>query len=163
MKTKRVFLIIAGIVNTAVGGIITFFGLLMVLFKRVLRTMLEESYEIVQNYINAMVAEDESYAYLQDYSKTEAINYVMGVINIVCLIFILFGIINLVFGIFNLLLSKRDSVVLKSKKYMGVLLIVFSWLLMPLNAFNILTTIAICIKLKEDKNTPTKLYSVLDS
>ena len=163
MKTKRILFLIAGIFNTIVGGGITFLGLLMLLLKRVFRTMLEESYEIVQNYINAMVAEDESYAYLTEYSKPEAIDYVMGIVNIFCIVVVLFGIINLACGILNLLLGKRDCTILNTKKYLGVLLVVFSWLLMPLNAFNILTTIAICIKKKDNKNIPSKLYSVSDS
>ncbi|MGN0961853.1 MAG: hypothetical protein ACI4PF_06635 [Christensenellales bacterium] len=157
MKTKKILFLIAGIFNTLLGGMGAFIGVIGLLFNKMLRGMFEASYELVESYIKVIAEQDESYNYLLTASKSEAIDFVMKMVLIVCAVFLIIGLIYIMFGVFNLILSKRNNTALSHKKYLGTLLVVFSWLLMFLNIANILTTIAVYLK---PKNTGTqKLYT----
>ena len=163
MKTKRVLFLISGVFNTILGGISAFIGLLILMCNSVLKETFNTSYNMVESYIKALAEQDASYEYLLDVSKSEAIDFMMTLLIGVSIIFVLVGAVYITFGVLNLLLSKRDSTILKRKKHLGTVLVVFSWLIMWFNVFNILTTVAVYLKSKEDKNIPTKLYSVSDN
>ena len=137
MKAKKILFLLAGIINTLIGGFCAFIGVIAVLFKGLMREMLETSYDIVQNYIKALAEQDASYEYLLNSSKSENIDFVMKTIMTVGVVFLIIGLVYITFGVLNLLLSKQHNNILNIKKYLGVLLIVFSWILMLFNVANI--------------------------
>lgn len=160
MKAKKILFLIAGIINSVLGGLGVFIGGLGLLLSGAFESMLEQSYELVESYLEALASSEEEFACLAELSKAEAIEYVSKIVTIVCLVLLLLGLLYVTFGVLNLLLCKRDNNILTRKKYLGVLLVVFSWLLMWFNVANILTTVAVCLRPKNDPKTPTKLYSV---
>lgn len=161
MKTNKILFLIAGILNSIIGGIATLLVLLIFMLSNFIREMFSTSYEIVEKYIEAIVAEDPSQKHLLSLSETEAIDYVLDSVYMLFGVILAIGLIVLVFGIINLLLSRRHNNIIVRKKYLGTVLVVLSWLLMPINIINILTTIAVYLKSK-DNNSHLSLYSAKD-
>lgn len=161
MKAKKILFLIAGVFNCILGGLGVLIGGFGFLFSGIIRNTFESSTELIEEYINSLVKADESLSYLKDYSTAEAIDYVIKLVLIVCAVLLVLGLIYVAFGVFNLIFSKNYAIIMSRKKYLGVLLVVFSWLLLWFNIANILTTVAICLKYKN--NTNTKLYSARDN
>lgn len=162
MKAKKYLFLIAGILNTVLGGLGVVFGLLMGLFNSLIRQMFDSAYELVERFIQDLASVDADYEYLLTADKAETLDFVMKSVTIITIVFIVLGLLYVLFGVFNILLSKRFEYVLKSKKYLGILLVVASWLLLWFNIMNILTTIAVFLKPKTQEKG-YKLYSAQDS
>lgn len=160
MKKNRILSLIAGLFNIILGSLGTIFGFFMVLLGKLIRQMFESSYEIVEEYINTLVASDPSYEYLLDMNKDESIDFMMKSVKIIAVVFIVLGLLYLLFGILNVLVSKRfarNSDISRGKK---IWLTIGSWLLLWFNVANILTTLALFLKPKN--MTEYKLYSNKD-
>ena len=158
MKAKKILFLLAGIANCVMGGFGVLLGGLVLILNRVLRLSFEASFDFVENYIKELVSQDSEYEYLLDVSKEEAIDFVIKSCNMLAVAMFLLGAVVVVFGIINLLLSSQKHYAkFKQKKIWKVLLITSSWVIMCINVVNILTTIACCLKDKDD--TPP-LYSI---
>ena len=157
MKTRKILYIIAGVFNCIVGAVSVVFSLLVLLLSRLVKKMFESSEGLVDNFINEM-AEIEEYAHLKDLSSAEAVDYVMKIVYVLCIVFLIIGAIWITFGVLNLLLNSRHERVFSSKRALKHWFVAGSWLLLGLNVANILTTVAVY---KKDKNVITehKLYT----
>lgn len=159
MKAKKILFLVAGIFNAIIGGIGVFMGLLMLVFNGLINKMFDSTYEIVEQFVESLAKGDAEYEYLLSNSKSENIDFVMKAVTIVSVLFLIIGLIYIAFGVFNIIFAKNHIIITKNKKYLGTLLVVFSWLLMWFNLANILTTIAVYLKSK-DKTEKYNLYSV---
>jgi len=153
VKTRKILYILAGVFNCCVGGLAILFSLFVFLLKGVVRTMFETSTDLLNELVVALVDADEKYAYLQSASTSEVVDFVMNIINMMCLVFILIGAIWVMFGVFNIMLNSRHDTLFGSKPKLRGWFVAGCWVFMGLNVANIITTIAVFMK---DKNKETK-------
>lgn len=158
MKTNRILLLIAGVFNVIIGGLGGVLGLSMLLLNKLIRQMFEASFEMVEQFIDTLIASDPSYEYLRDLDNAESLDFMMKSVKIIAVVFLLLGLLYVLFGIINLVVSKKFASGLGIAKGKKVTLTIFSWLLLWFNMANILTTIALFLKPKKQKAEYT-LYS----
>lgn len=149
MKTNRILLLIAGVFNIIIGGLGCLLGLSMLLLNKFIRQMFEASFEIVEQFIDTLIASDSSYEYLRDLDNAESLDFVMKSVKIIAVVFLLLGLLYVLFGIINLVVSKKFASGVGIAKGKKVALTIFSWLLLWFNIANILTTIALFLRPKQ--------------
>jgi NADH:ubiquinone oxidoreductase subunit 6 (subunit J) len=96
---------------------------------------------------------------LLEASNEEVLSVIMKFVYIVSVIVLILAVIWITFGVLNILLSKKHEIVFETKRYLKVLFLVASWLLLWFNIANVLTTIAVCMKNKGDKKEKVQLYT----
>lgn len=148
MKAKKILFLIAGILKIVVSSVILLFSILFLCLGQIFRTVLKTSYSLVEQVVKELVATDAQYAYLESYTQDEAIEFVMKYVNIIAIMAILVGLVWLALGIINVLLYKRPQ---RLTKKLGIVFVIFTWLLTFINISNILTTIAVFLREKRQK------------
>ena len=162
MKLRNFLYISSGLITSICGAVISFFSIIPLLLGGLVKTLFESSYELVEGFVTEMAKADSKYEYLLDYSKAEAIDYVVKVVRIVCLVFLIIGILNLVFGIINIRLRNSHDRVFAGKTWKKVVFVVFAWLINGLNLISsVATTVAVFLKVSNTQEN--KLYSVNDN
>lgn len=154
MKARKILYFFAGLINVILGGCGTLLGLLVFLFGGTLRATFNSTKEIVVEFVEELAGADSKYDYLRDYSHEEVVDFIMRLAKITGIVLILLGLIFIMFGVFNFLLKKRHDSVLGGRKYLKIIFVVSSWILLILNVANILTTVAVFLKDKKQE----KLY-----
>ena len=162
MKTRKFLYLSSGIINFLCGGFVALLGVLMLVLSSIIKQMFTESYELVDGFITELVATDASYSYLLDYSKEQAVDYVVRIVLIVCAVFIVWGALNILFGIFNIRLRNNHDVKFEGRPGKKILYVVLTWLVTGINLItSIATTVAVFLKVRGNK-TETKLYTASD-
>lgn len=149
MKAKKILFLFAGLLKVLVSALFILIGLLILLLGSLVKSMFKQSYELVESFLNELVTADASYSYVLEYTQDQAVDFVMGFVNIFTLVMLIWGFIWLTFAIINFVLSKRGESPSKGK---SIALTIFTWLLTFINISNILTTIALFLKEKRPKN-----------
>lgn len=159
MSARKILFLIAGLIDTIAGALIGLLSLIVLVAKNLIKQMFETSFDLVKEFIESMASADPKYEYLRSLSNTEAVNYIMDIVTGLALFAFVAALLFILFGVLNLVLVKKCDILISTKKSAGVLLIVFSWLLLTLNIANIFSTIAVVLCFK-NKNTSPPLYSV---
>lgn len=157
MKTRRILYLVAGIFNCIIGGIAMLFGALFLLLSKTIKTMFSQSTEMLQEFAEELAEADSNYEYLLEASQEEILDFVLSVVNKFKLIVIIFAVIFIAFGVFNILLRRMHDRVFTGRKWLKIVFVAASWLILIFNIFNICTTIAVFMKHK-DFETKEGLY-----
>lgn len=158
MKVKKALFLIAGILRVVASGIAILFSFIAFLTKGLLRSILDSSFEMIEGIIKE-AGNSEDAVELLNYSKTELLDYLMNIITIFFVIVLIIAIVWLIYGIINIRLGSNNRFRNLTKKQ-GILLCVLGWIFAFELFTNIMITIAVCIKNK-DNNEP--LYTQANS
>lgn len=158
MKARKVLYICSGVFNCVIGGLGCLLGLLFFVLTKVIKNMFSESTELIDEFVKELAATSSEYEYLLDASKEDIVSFIMKIVFIISAVLIVLGLIWITFGVFNCLLSTRHGLVFGKRPVLKALFIVASWLLLTFNIANITTTIAACLKNKND-NSSQSLYT----
>lgn len=145
MKINKIMFVIAGIINSIIGGIVFLLSFTILLMKSVVRTLLTTG-NACEVLVEEIVAGDESYKFLQSYTQDQVIDYVWGMVAKFMVVVLLIAIVIIAFAIINFIFSKKCNGALGRNKKIGTTLVVFSWVLMTLNIANIFTTLGVYLK-----------------
>lgn len=146
---KKTLYIISGVLKVVVGGFAIVISLLLVLLQSLMRSTLEADPKILEEMIKG-IAEVEEYAYLNDYTQSEQIDYVLGVLSKFALVVGIIAITWVVLAIFLFILAKKISREDFRKKE-SIILTVISWVVSMFTISTILTTIATCLRKRKNK------------
>lgn len=152
MKIRKALYILAGVFNCIVGSFAAILGLFMLLFSSMVKKMFASSGQLIDEFVTEMAEMSEKYQYLATASDDEVLSFIMKIVYICALVFLLFAAVWITMGAFNLVLRKKHEVVLENKKHLKIIFVVASWVLLFFNVANILTTIAVFMKVKKDDN-----------
>ena len=158
MKARKVLYICSGVFNCVIGGLGCLLGLLFFVLTKVIKNMFSESTDLIDEFVKELAATSSEYEYLLDASKEDIVSFIMKIVFIISAVLIVLGLIWITFGVFNCLLSTRHGLVFGKRPVLKALFIVASWLLLTFNIANITTTIAACLKNKND-NSSQSLYT----
>ena len=152
MKTKKIMFVIAGIINSLIGGITLLLSIIMLLLKSAVATILKTG-DACQELVDELIDSDASYEFLNSYSIDQVVDFVWGMLSKVLIFAIAISMVLIMFAIFNFIFSKKCEQLLSRKKAMGTVLVVFSWLIMTFNIANVFTTLGVYLKgNSNDKN-----------
>ena len=142
---KKVLFLIAGLLKVIVGGFAFLMAALIVLLRGLFRTILNTDQTIVNQMIDGMAEASSEYAYLQAYSHTEKVDYVLGVTTrfglVVGLIAAIWIVVAILLFIHFKRINREDT---RTKR--SIIYTVISWVISPLAISTILTTIATCLR-----------------
>ena len=158
MKARKVLYICSGVFNCVIGGLGCLLGLLFFVLTKVVKNMFSESTDLIDEFVKELAATSSEYEYLLDASKEDIVSFIMKIVFIISAVLIVLGLIWITFGVFNCLLSTRHGLVFGKRPVLKALFIIASWLLLTFNIANITTTIAACLKNKND-NSSQSLYT----
>lgn len=158
MKARKVLYICSGVFNCVIGGLGCLLGLLFFVLTKVIKNMFSESTDLIDGFVKELATTSSEYEYLLDASKEDIVSFIMKIVFIISAVLIVLGLIWITFGVFNCLLSTRHVLVFGKRPVLKALFIVASWLLLTFNIANITTTIAACLKNKND-NSSQSLYT----
>lgn len=162
MNKRKLLYTIAGIFNCVIGGIGAFFGLMILFISKVAKNMFSSSTEIIDEFVNSLARESSKYEYLLNSSNEEIISFIMKIVYLFSLFLLICGIIWIVFGVFNLKLSSRHYSFWNKHPRLKLWFVIGTWVLMLFNVANILTTIAVYLKDKENPEINQPLYNSED-
>ena len=158
MKARKILYICSGVFNCVIGGLGCLLGLLFLALTKVIKNMFSDSADLLNEFAKELAAISTDYEYLLDVSKDEIVSFIMRIVLIMSFVLIVLGLIWITFGVFNCLLSSRHVLVFGKRPVLKILFVVASWLLLTFNIANITTTIAACLKNKND-NSSQSLYT----
>ena len=142
---KKVLYLLSGLLKVIVGGFVFLIAALIVLLKGLFRTVLNTDQTIVTQMIDGMAEASSDYAYLQAYTHTEKVDYVLGVTTRFGLVVALIAAIWIVLAVLLFIHCKRISRD-DNKKNLSIIYTITSWVISPLAISTILTTIATCLR-----------------
>ena len=145
--------VIAGVINSIIGGISLLLSILIFALKGVVETILTTG-DTCQQLVDELIAGDSNYEYLSSYTQEQVVDFVWGLVTQMLLFVILIALVVIMFAVFNFIFSKKHNEFLKNKKTLGTVLVVFSWVFMAFNIANIFTTLGVYLRVK-DNNQPT--------
>lgn len=146
MKAKKILFTTSGILKLVVSGfMILVFGLALLL-GNALKELFLADYTIIEEIINELVALDPSFAYLQEITQAEVVEYIMSMVSAIYIFLLIMGLCGVVFGIFNLIFAKKYNDMLAGRTGRKVLFMIFNLLFYWGLATNVLTIVALFLK-----------------
>ena len=146
MKAKKILFTTSGILKIVVSGfMILVFGLALLLGNALKEAFLA-NYAMIEEIINELVALDPSFAYLQEMTQAEMVDFIMSPVSAICVFFLIMGLCGVVFGIFNLIFAKKYNEMLAGRTGRKVLFMIFNLLFYWGLATNVLTIVALFLK-----------------
>lgn len=146
MKAKKILFTTSGILKLVVSGfMILVFGLALLLGNALKESFLAD-YSMIEEVINELVALDPSFAYLQEISSAEVVEFIMSIVSGICVFSLFMGLCGVVFGIFNLIFAKKYNDMLAGRTGRKVLFMIFNLLFYWGLATNVLTIVALFLK-----------------
>lgn len=146
MKAKKILFTTSGILKLVASGfMILVFGLSLLL-GNVLKEAFLADFSMIEEIINELVALDPAFAYLQEMTQAEVVDFIMSPVSAICVFLLIMGICGVVFGIFNLIFAKKYNEMLAGKTGSKVLFMIFNLLFYWGLATNVLTIVALFLK-----------------
>ncbi len=142
---KKVLYLLSGLLKVIVAGFVFLIAALIVLLRGLFRTILNTDQTIVNQMIDGMAEASSEYAYLQAYTHTEKVDYVLGVTTRFGLVIGLIAAIWIAVAVLLFIHCKRISRD-DTRKTRSIVYTVISWVVSPLAISTILTTIATCLR-----------------
>lgn len=155
---KKILYLLSGLFKVIVGGIIFLICALIVLLRGLLRTVFNTDQSIVDEMVRGMVESSQEYAFLQSYTYTEKVDYILGVTTNFGLVVGLIAAIWIAVAVLLFIHCKRISRDDVRKKH-SIIYTVISWVVSPLALSTILTTIATCLRRRKGKEPRENIES----
>ena len=145
--------IIAGVINSIMGGFTFLLAITILLMKSIVRTIITTG-NTAESLVEEMVKSDASYKYLESYTQEQIIDFVWGILTKMMLVAIVIAVVVIVFAVINFIFSKKCESLLNNNKKLCTCLVVFTWVLMTFNIASIFTTLGVYLKHNNvEKNT----------
>ena len=149
MKAKKVLFKIAGILQFICCGFIAFIGIMLLLLRSFVETIIDSLYEEFQVYAETgkgSINIDSSSEFLLDYSKEEFVDYFMTSTTMLAFVTILIAVVGIIFGVLFVKYSKNYEYTLANNKPKKILIGVLSGVFCGISIPTILVIIALCLK-----------------
>lgn len=151
MKTNRALFIISAIIRLVISSMGIFLFSMVFVLQDVLTEAMLENMEPVNEFIQTLVSADpQIYGYLLNYSAQQCVDYMMGFAKALFGVLLVIAIVWFVFGIINLLLSKKCKYEIEISLGKKIVIAILSWILSGGFLCNVLTTIALFLKRKDN-------------
>ena len=151
MKTNRALFIISAIIRLVISSMGIFLFSMVFVLQDVLTEAMLENMEPVNEFIQTLVSADpKTYGYLLNYSNQQCVDYMMGFAKALFGVLLVIAIVWFVFGIINLLLSKKCKYEIEISLGKKIAIAILSWILSGGFLCNVLTTIALFLKRKDN-------------
>ena len=148
---KKVLFLIAGLLKVLVGGFVFLLAAVIVLLRGILKTVLNTDQSIVEEMVKGMTESSSKYAFLETYSHTQKVDYILGVTTRFGLFIGLVSAIWVLIAILLFIHCKRlDKDNMRSKQ--SILFTIASWVVSPLAISTILVTIATLLRRRKNSN-----------
>ena len=146
MKAKKILFTTSGILKLVASGFLVLVFGLSLLLGNVLKEAFLADFSMIEEIINEIVALDPSFAYLQEMTQAEVVDFIMTPGSVICVFLFIMGVCGVVFGIFNLIFAKKYNEMLAGKTGSKVLFMIFNLLFYWGLATNVLTIVALFLK-----------------
>lgn len=157
MKAKKILFKIAGILQFVCCGFIAFIGLMLLLLRSIVSSVIDALYEEVQRFAQTgegSIVIDGSNEYILDFSKEEFVDYFITNTTILAIVTVLIAVVGIVMGVLFIKYSKNYEYTLAHNKSKKILIGVLTGLCCGLSIPTILVIIA--LSLKDNKVVETK-------
>ena len=101
MKAKKILFTTSGILKLVASGFLVLVFGLSLLLGNVLKEAFLADFSMIEEIINEIVALDPSFAYLQEMTQAEVVDFIMTPVSVICVFLFIMGVCGVVFGIFN--------------------------------------------------------------
>lgn len=163
MILRKILYISSGIINCVCGSIVSGLSLLMLLLSGIVRKLFENSYELVEGFIEGLVEVDPNkYSYLLEYSREESIDYIVKIAVITCIVFLVIGLLNILMGVLNIKLRNSHDRIFDGRLGRKIGYVLLTWCITGANLVSSIAT-TVAVFLKGSGKTENKLYSATDS
>jgi hypothetical protein len=149
MKAKKILFKIAGILQFICCGFIAFIGIMLLLLRSVVGSIIDALYEEFQNFATTgegSIDIDSSSEFLLDYSKEEFVDFFMTSTITFAIVAVAIAIIGIVFGVLFVKYSKNYEYTLANNKPKKILIGVLTGVFCGISIPTLLVIIALCIK-----------------
>lgn len=146
MKAKKILFTTSGILKLVASGFLVLVFGLSLLLGNVLKEAFLADFSMIEEIINELVALDPAFAYLQEMTQAEVVDFIMTPVSVICVFLFIMGVCGVVFGIFNLIFAKKYNEMLAGKTGSKVLFMIFNLLFYWGLATNVLTIVALFLK-----------------
>ena len=146
MKTKKILFTTAGVFKCVVGGCIFALFLLVLLLSGLIKDVLVQDGELLQQMVQELVQEEAEMAFLLEYSNAEIADYLLGTVNIFAIVMIIVGLCAITLGVFTLIFAKKYNTMLQNRLKRKIIFTVLDYVFYIGLIANILTSVAIFTK-----------------